>query len=117
MMRGEQFVLVTSTGMTRSSVTTSKSNIDIQRDEGISQQSIFHVEGNELWIALAEPGAARPCQLGHEKGELQKLNPPHPHFHFQRFPTVDGLAMLRAALNGEANREQLESPHSIAMYQ
>lgn len=115
MMRGNEFLLVTSTGMTKSSATTNESNIDIVRYEGKSQQGIFRIEANHLWMTLADPGGARPTHMGHKKGEVQIVNPPHSHFHFQRSPTIEGLAMLRAALNDEAKREQLESPHSVAL--
>lgn len=106
-VRNNDFVMVTGTGVTKSTFTTDQQAINIERYDGRSQPGIYYLEGTTLHLSLGDADGVRPTHYGHKRGETRKTQPPHSHYLFTRLPTPEGLEILRAALNDEHKRNTI----------
>lgn len=103
-VRDNDFVIVTLTGVTKSTFSTVREDIDIERYDGRSQLGVYHIDGSVLHLSLGDAGGVRPAHYGHKRGEIQQVRSPHSHYQFTRVPTPEGLEILRTSLNDQHKR-------------
>lgn len=100
-VRNNHFVMVTGTGVTKSTFTTDQQEINIERYDERPQPGIYDIDGITLHLSLGDADGIRPSHDGHKRGETQEPGPPHSHYRFTRLPTPEGMEILRTALNDE----------------